>query len=62
MVFVIKTSNKKVSFNTSPSNPSKTRWLGTLKQVKQYLRAKEDVLHKANLEDSDMLAITDRIN
>ena len=48
-------------YQTSPSNPSKTRWLRVLKQVKLYIKAKPDVVARAG-SDSEMLVIVEKIN
>ena len=61
IVFQIPALNELVSYTTSPSNPSKTRWFGILKQVTLYLKAKTDVMDKAS-RDRNMQVITDKIN
>ena len=61
IVFVIKNDNNKSEYLTSPSNPSKTRWLGVLKQVSQYIKAKISVQDTAS-RDQGMQAILEKIN
>ena len=58
--FNIRNENERV-YQTSPSNPSKTRWLGVLKQVKLYIKAEADVVARAG-NDSEMLVIVEKIN
>ena len=59
--FEIKQPNGGASYYTSPCNPAKTRWLGLLRQVNLYVKAKASVQARAAL-DQQMLAIADNIN
>ena len=59
--FNIRNENNERVYQTSPSNPSKTRWLGVLKQVKLYIKAEADVVARAG-NDSEMLVIVEKIN
>ena len=61
IIFKIVSGDGKSHYNTSPSNPSKTRWLGILKQVSLYVKAKADVQEQAT-KDAGMLAIVENIN
>ena len=61
IVFHVAPPNGGAKIITSPGNPSKTRWLGVLKQVRLYLKAKLAVLEHARREPS-MLVITDKIS
>ena len=61
IVFNIKNENNGREYQTSPSNPSKTRWLGVLKQVELYIKAKADVVERAG-NNSEMLVIVEKIN
>ena len=61
IVFKIKLEAGGATTTTSPSNPSKTRWLGLLRQVNLYLKAKAAVLEHAH-QDADMQCITEQIN
>ena len=61
IIFQVASEDGRSTFTTSPSNPSKTRWLGVLKQVRLYLNAKSSVLEKARREPQ-MLSITEKIN
>ena len=59
--FMIKKQDSNAIYITSPNNPCKTRWLGVLKQVSLYLKAKEDVRARAATHN-DMSVIVERIN
>ena len=59
--FLTEASDGKRQFWTSPSNPAKTRWLGLLKQVTQYIKCKADVENKAR-DIQEMSVITQKIN
>ena len=59
--FKIVSANEDTTYKTSPSNPVKTRWLGVLKQVALYIKAKDDVLQRATTE-VDMTRIVEKIN
>ena len=61
IVFKIRNENDGREYQTSPSNPSKTRWLGVLKQVRLYIKAEADVVARAG-NDSEMLVIVEKIN
>ena len=61
IIFKIMSADGKSEYSTSPSNPSKTRWLGLLKQVSLFVKAKINVQDQSS-RDPGMLAIVENIN
>ena len=61
ITFLTDAIDGKRQYVTSPSNPSKTRWLGLLKQAALYMKCKADVEEKAH-EHQEMSVITQKIN
>ena len=57
----VRPDDGRAKFTTSPNNPSKTRWLGVLRQVSLYIKAKKEVQERAGREP-DMLIITEKID